>query len=201
MPKSEDDEVFDLSNGEKVTPERMFAAVKATRDQLKTTEARLSDAESRQTKAEEKSKNTVWAVIGIGFIVMALAIGFAWKDARANARQNERFSEFAFCQAQYNKANSEISKIRAELTSRYNANSARYNANSRKLNLTVGTIVAAGKGNINKAFSDYNAEDARIQQELAKIETARADNPLPVYPDCYNKYIRESVPSGTQDRE
>lgn len=170
---------------------QVLAEVKATREAL-------VDIPGKLERLENKTDRAVWGVVGVGFTLMVAAVLFVWSVAHGNHEQNARFEDFAFCQAQWNQANSDITKIRTDLATQYNANTARSAANSRNLNITVGKIVAAGKGDIKKAFNDYNTEDAAIQHELAKIESKRADNPLPAYPDCYRKYIKESVPAPPQ---
>lgn len=163
--------------------------------EVKSTREALVDIPRKLELLENKTDRAVWGVVGVAFALLLAAVGFLWHDSHQNGKQNDRFDDFAYCQAQYNQANATISKIRTDLASKYNANTARNATNSRNLNLTVGKIVAKGKGDINKAFSDYNAEDAAIQKELAKIEAARADNPLPEYPNCYDKYIKQTVPA------
>lgn len=174
--------------------EKLRADVKAHNDSVEKLTTRL-------TEAEDKGRHTVWAVVGIGFLVFAIALGLTWRASQQNKDQNDKLNEFAYCQATYNKANAEISQIRTKINARYNANTARDNANDRKLNLAVGKIVTSGLGDIKEAFNEYNAEDAKVQKELAKIEADRADNPLPEYPDCYNKYIKESVPAAPQSKQ
>jgi hypothetical protein len=149
--------------------------------ELKTTREALAGIPDRLKEVEERGQHTRWAVAVVAFALLLGGMAFLWHESRANDDQNSRFEEFAYCQAQYNETNAQISRTRAVLSTSYNKNTAR-------LILSVGKIVADQKGDINKAFSTYN-------KNLAAIETERANNPLPLYPDCYNKYIKQSVPS------
>jgi hypothetical protein len=154
--------------------------------ELKDTRDVLAGIPDRLKDVEQKGQHTRWAVLVVALLLLLGGMAFLLHESRANNAQNDRFEEFAYCQAQYNQTNADISKIRAVLSTRYNTNTA-------KLIVSVGKIVAQRKGDINKAFGTYN-------KELAAIETERANNPLPAYPDCYNKYIRQSVPSSPQAR-
>lgn len=121
----------------------------------------------------------MYAIVGPLVILMGIIIAWAqYEDAKANEEQDQKFLEFAYCQAQYNNTNTAVSKIRSDLATLDREN-------TKQLNKDVGKIVATKKGDINKAFNDYNLR-------TAEIEAKRADNPLPAYPDCANKYLRDS---------
>lgn len=158
-----------LGPEEKVTPEKMYAAIQATRETLLETTEKLDSVEA-------KGDNTRWGVVVIGFLGILFGFFMLWKEAESNREQNTRFEEFAFCQAEYNRINVTVSKTRVELN-------ARENKNTRELITKIGQMVQSQDGNLNSVFERYN-------REIARIDKLRAENPPIAYPDCYNKYIK-----------
>lgn len=148
--------------------------------ELKLTREALTEIPRRLTEVEEKGTNTARGVIGVALALLLGGMAFLWHDNRANADQNDRFEDFAFCQATYNQANADITKVRAIFTTQLNAAQA-------KRDEAIGKILTTRKGDIVAVFASYN-------KALAAIETSRADNPIPAYPDCYSKYIRQIPP-------
>lgn len=141
------------------------------------TEAKVVVVEDASASAAQK---LLYMIVGPVVLLFSLIQAYTlWQAQKDNEDQDNRFISFAYCQAQYNETSKAVSDIRAELAKQDREN-------TKQLNKDVGKIVANGKGDINKAFADYN-------QRLAEIESKRADNPLPAYPQCYDMYIREDV--------
>lgn len=126
-------------------------------------------------------KNNTLAYILIG--LTAATVVASAKTYHDVAAQQDRFNDFAYCQAQYNDVNAAITAARA-------AFAAEDRRNTQDLNVAIGKIVKLGEGDVNREFAKYD-------RRLARTDAKRTANPVPVAPRCYDRYLRsEQDPPG-----
>lgn len=154
---------------ENVTPKEVLDEIRATRKSLNSLPTRLA-------MVEKKSTNLVKTVFVTTLAFIFCALFFVWNVAHSNSKQNDNFKEFAQCQGEYNQANTKATLIRSDLSSRLNKAQA-------KRDKAITKLVEGKPGDVKKIFADY-------AEEVKGIEKARKDNPLPLYPNCYEKYIQ-----------
>lgn len=160
-------------------PEEEQPTRKEVLEEFKATRVALENIPDRLERVTKTTGKLVISTVVIVLVIIIIVIGYLWKANNDTNNQNEKFDNFAFCQAQYNRVNAVVSKTRAELNTQLNSAQA-------TRDVQIAKIVSTGKGDINKVFKDYSTA-------LAKIETKRADNPLPAYPECYSKYITQEL--------